>query len=168
MRVTAEIRYAGVGPSAVFEMLSDTAFQERKCEATGAVEYDVNVTGFDDGGATITTRRHLPTDQVPDLVKTFVGSTVLVVQVDDWAPAKADGSRDGTIGVEISGAPVKLTGTQRLTDDGAGGTVQYVDGDLKASVPLIGGKIERAAEPAIRAAIRVEERTGHAWLHDRD
>jgi hypothetical protein len=58
---------------------------------------------------------------------------------------------------------VQLTGSLWLgLHDG--GTLHAVDGDLKASVPLLGGKIEKAAEPAIRSAMRVEERTGRAWL----
>jgi hypothetical protein len=33
--------------------------------------------------------------------------------------------------------------------------------------PLIGGRIEKAAEPAIMGAIRAEERTGKGWLAER-
>jgi hypothetical protein len=47
---------------------------------------------------------------------------------------------------------------------GDGGTRQTIDGDLKASVPLVGGRIEKAIEPAMQAAIRVEQREGRAWL----
>lgn len=54
----------------------------------------------------------------------------------------------------------------RLGRDGAD-VVHRVEGDLRASVPLIGSKIEKAAEPAIKGAIRVEERTGRAWLTER-
>ena len=68
--------------------------------------------------------------------------------------------------VEISGVPVRLSGELSLRPFGDG-TVYEVQGDLKASVPLIGGRIEKAAESAIRAAIRVEERTGRDWLDGR-
>jgi hypothetical protein len=34
-------------------------------------------------------------------------------------------------------------------------------------VPLLGGKIERSVEPAVRAAITAEERIGQAWLAER-
>lgn len=166
MRVTTQVRYDGATPAQVFEMLLDTTFQERKCVANGAVDYDVDVTEYDDGSAMITTHRHLPTDEVPDFVRAFVGETVKVTQIDDWGPAAADGAREGSIVVEIAGAPVRLTGTLRLVPE-KDGTTQHLDGDLKASVPLIGGKIEKATEPAILGAIRVEERTAHAWLAGR-
>jgi hypothetical protein len=161
VRLTAELRYPA-DPATVFAMLADPAFQERKLAATGALEHDVTVESRD-GAATVRSRRTMPTDQVPDLVRNLVGSTLTVVQVEEWGPADADGGRRGTVAVEVSGAPVRLEGTLRLAPAG-GGTVETVDGDLKARVPLIGGRIEKAAEPAIRMAIETEQREGLAWL----
>ena len=71
--------------------------------------------------------------------------------------------RQGTVTVDVDGAPVRLAGTLRLAPDRAG-TLETVAGDLKARVPIVGGRIEKAAEPAIRMAIEVEEREGRAWL----
>ena len=161
MQVTAQIPYPA-SPEGVFAMLTDEAFLKQVCEATGAVRYEVGVE-VNGLGAAVTTRRELPTDQIPDFIKRFVGQTLTVLRVDLWEPAAADGSRQGTIVVEIVGAPVRMTGTLGLRPDGEG-TVENVDGDLKASVPLIGGKIEQATEPAIRSALRKEERLGLAWL----
>jgi len=165
VRLSAEIRY-DADPATVFAMLVDPDFQERKCAATGALDHDVEIEEYDDGGAAIRTRRTMPTDQVPDFVRTFVGQTLTVVQVDDWQGPAADGSRDGTVVVEIKGAPVRLAGSMTLRADGTG-TRQTIDGDLKASVPLVGGRIEKAIEPALQAAIRVEQREGRAWLTKR-
>ena len=49
--------------------------------------------------------------------------------------AGADG-RPGTVVVEITGAPVRLTGTMRLVAEADGSTTHHFDGDLKASVPV--------------------------------
>ena len=165
MRLSAEIHY-DADPATVFAMLTDGDFQERKCAATGALDHEVEIEEYDDGSAAIRTSRTMPTDQVPDFVRTFVGQTLTVVQVDDWQPAAADGSRDGTVVVEIKGAPVRLAAAMTLRPDGAGSR-ETIDGDLKASVPLLGGRIEKAVEPALKAAIRVEQREGTAWLATR-
>ncbi len=162
MRFSAEIRY-DADPATVFAMLTDPDFQERKCTATGALEHEVGIEEYDDNSASIRTERVMPTDQVPDFVRTFVGQTLTVVQVDDWQAAAADGSREGTVVVEIKSAPVRLAGSMTLRPDGTG-TRQTVDGDLKASVPLVGGRIEKAVEPALKAALRVEQREGRTWL----
>ena len=165
MRLSAEIRY-DADPATVFAMLVDADFQERKCAATGALDHELEIEEYDDGGAAIRTSRTMPTDQVPDFIRTFVGQTLTVVQVDDWQPPAPDGSREGTVVVEIKGAPVRLAAAATLLADGAGSR-QTIDGDLKASVPLIGGRIEKAVEPALQAAIRVEQREGRAWLATR-
>ncbi len=162
MRLTAEISYSA-DPAAVFAMLTDQAFQERKCAATGALAHRVEIEQYDDGSAVVRTRRTMPTDQVPDFVRTFVGSSLEVVQVDDWGPAAPDGARDGSAVVEIQGAPVRFAGSLALRAGGPG-TVETIDGDVKASVPLVGGRIEKALEPALQGAIHVEQREGTAWL----
>jgi hypothetical protein len=162
VRLSAEIRY-DADPATVFAMLADPDFQERKCAATGAIDHEVEIEEYDDGGAAIRTQRTMPTDNIPDFVRTFVGQTLTVVQVDDWQPAAADGSREGTTVVEIKGSPVRLAAAMTLGPDGAGSR-QTIDGDLKASVPIVGGRIEKAIEPALQAAIRVEQREGRTWL----
>jgi hypothetical protein len=162
VRLRAEIRY-DADPAAVFAMLTDAAFQERKCAATGALESEVEIERFPDGGATIRTRRTMPTDQIPDFARSFVGRTIDVVQVDDFGAPDVDDRREGSVIVEIKGVPVRFAGSLALGAASAG-TLETVDGDVKASVPLVGGRLERALEPALQAAIRVEQREGIAWL----
>ena len=165
MRLSAEIRY-DAGPESVFRMIVDPAFQEAKCAATGSLEHEVDVSEHADGGATVHSRRTMPTDQIPDVVRSFLGSTVHLAETQRWSAATGDGSRTGSITVEIEGIPVRFTASTALTADAAG-TQQPIEGELKASVPFFGGRIESAAEPAVRAAIRVEQRTGTAWLAER-
>jgi len=157
VKVTAQIRYPA-SCETVFEMLVDPQFQERVCEATGALRHEVQVER-DGAAAVITTRRELPTDDIPDYARGFVGRTLDVVRVDRWEAPAADGSRAGTLTLEVQGAPIRLHGTLALRPDDAG-CEEAIAGDLKASVPLLGGKMERAAEPALMSAIRREEQVG--------
>ncbi len=163
MKLTAEMRYPA-DPNQVYLMLRDPAFQERVCLASDPVSHRVDVVDGDGDGATITTSRELPTDEFPGLIRKFVGATVEVVRVDTWGPAASDGSRSGTLAVDIKGAPIGLTGTITLAPSQGGGSVVEIHGNLKASVPLIGGKIEGAVEPPIRASILQEEEIGKSWL----
>lgn len=162
MRVDQDIHYP-VPPAEVAAMLADPAFVDRKCAAMGSISHDSEVVGKAGDAFTVTTRRTLPTDSFPDVARRFVGETIDIRQVDAWEAAGADGTRAGTLVVEVVGAPLRLTGTQRLDPDGTG-TLQTVTGDLKASVPLVGGRLEKAAEPAITLAIRTEAKVGSAWL----
>lgn len=165
VRITAELSY-DADPATVFAMICDTAFQERKCRESGAVEQEVRVERHGDGGVRITTHRTLPADGVPDFVRSFVGPTLRVAQTDDWSGPQADGHRTGTVVAEIAGAPIRFTAALSLEVSGPGAR-QTVAGDLKAAVPLLGGRIEKAAEPAIMAAVRAEQRTSASWLAER-
>jgi hypothetical protein len=163
VKLAADIRY-DAAPGAVIAMLADPAFQDEVCAATGALSHEVSVEGSPAGPAlTITTTRTLPADELPDFVRRLAGDTLQVRRTDVWNPADADGGRSGRVSVEIVGTPVKLTGTLSLATDGSG-SLERVDGDLTASIPLLGGKVEKAAEPPIRAAIAKEQQVGTAWL----
>lgn len=162
MRFSAEIRY-DADPQRVFRMIVDPGFQEAKCLASGSVEHEVDVSEHEDGGATVVSRRTMPTANLPDFVRSLVGSTLQLHETQRWHPPSADGTRTGAIEVEIHGAPVRFSGALALAADG-GGTHWPIEGEIKASVPFIGGRIERAAEPAVLAGIRVEQRTGTTWL----
>lgn len=164
MKVSDEIAYQA-SPSAVFGMLADEGFQRHKCAATGALSSEVSVVPNGDR-TVISTTRVMPTSSFPDFVRNLVGSTMRLVETDDWGAAAADGSRSGTLTVVVGGAPIGVTGTLMLMPAGAGSLEQIVC-DLTARVPFIGRRIESAAAPAIQAGIDVERREGQAWLRSR-
>lgn len=162
MRVQADITYPA-DAATVAAMLADPGFVEEYCASTGAVSHRVDVSGDADTGFTVTTVRTMPTDRFPDVARRFVGATIDVRQVDTWRTAAGDGARQGSTEVEVLGAPVRLSGSLRLSPAGAS-TTQTLDGELKATVPLVGAKLERAAEPALMAGVRQQERVGGSWL----
>lgn len=164
MKISETIHY-DASPDAVFAMLTDEAFQERKCLDAGALSHDTTITS-EDSGARILTHRELPTAGLPDFAKSIVGGKLSVTETYVWGPAAADTSRAGSLTVEVAGAPVVMRATVGLVPNGAGTRMQ-IDGDLKASIPLLGGKVEKASAPAVVDAIHSEGRTGHAWLAER-
>lgn len=148
-------------PATVFAMLTDEAYLARKAEATGAVRHDVSVQR-DGDRVTVRLLRVMP-PEVPDVVRRFVGDTIDLDQTDVWEPAAANGSRTGSIRIGMGGAPVSLAGGMTLVPSAAGSTAT-IDAKVKASIPLLGGKIEKAVHDAVVQAARVEERVGRAWL----
>lgn len=160
MDLHTEQRY-DADPAAVFAMLVDETFIARKTAAAKALRHKATVTRTDDR-ATIELTRVMPPD-VPDYVRRFVGETIDVKQVDVWGPAAPDGSRQGTIKLDMVGAPVICSGTMTLaTADGR--TVVRIAAAIKASVPLVGRKIESAVHQGLSEAAKIEEQVGRAWL----
>jgi hypothetical protein len=164
MKISATLDYAAT-PHEVFAMLADEAFQTRKCEATGALNHTVSISAQGDR-TVIVSSRDLPTDDFPAFVKSLVGDSLAITETQDWGPPGTDGTRHGTLTVDIAGAPIDLDGTLSLAAAGHG-SVESVQGDLKARIPIFGGQIEKAAAPAIESAINIEREIGQAWLATR-
>ncbi len=101
----------------------------------------MTVTPSDDGGATIVSERSLPSD-LPSYAKALVGESVRLTETRVLGPAAADGSREARSTVAFGGAPVSITGSLRLAADGDASAVE-VRMAVKASVPFVGGKIEK-------------------------
>ncbi|MEO5981231.1 MAG: DUF2505 domain-containing protein [Pedococcus sp.] len=161
MKIATTMEYAAT-PQEVFAVLTDQAFQEAKCAATAAIKYSASITRSG-GGATIRTERILPSEGLPDFAKNMVGETLKVVETQTWGAASADGSRTGTLEMAVAGVPVALGGTLALAPGGPG-SIEHLDADLKAKIPLIGGKIEKAAAKPIRESIDIEAATAKEWL----
>jgi hypothetical protein len=142
-------------------MLVDEAFLRRRAEASHALSHHIDVT-HSGANATSEVRQSLPAD-VPDIFRKLVGDSVDLTEVIEWEPPAPDRSRTGRLAVDIAKVPVTLRGSIQLSMDGPG-TLQVVDAELKAAVPLIGRKIEEAALPAVIAGIDGMEQLGAEWL----
>lgn len=151
-----------VTPDEVYAMVTDQAFQEAKCAATGAVDYDVSITGPAER-AHVLAHRIVPTDVFPDFAKSIVGPTLGITETWAWDLPGVDGSRRARLEVRVGDLPVGFHASVHMVPTSTG-TRLDIDGDLKARIPLLGSKVERAAEPAIDSAIRHEQATGDTWL----
>lgn len=164
MRLQVVLRYPAE-PARVVAMLADTDFSRRVIAATSSKAEAVDVTGDATGADafTVTTRRAVPTDQIPAQMRSFVGASLDVRQAIAWG-AEEDGIRRGSVAVEIAGTPVRVTGTTHLVASPDGHTVVEYDTQVRAQVPLFGTAIEEAAAGAVRHALQAEERVGREWL----
>jgi Protein of unknown function (DUF2505) len=167
--IDADMSYSAE-PVRVMQVIADPAFQDEKCRQTGALSHVVSVTRPGDR-IIIDTVRSMPMESLPDFARSFLGGKLEVHEVQDWGPAQPDGGRDGRLTVEIMNTPMRLKGTLAMRPDGAHGggadalgTTVAIRSQLKANIPLIGGKAEQAAAGPIRAAIAKEQELGSEWL----
>lgn len=126
----------------VFALMSDPDFCTRKYADAGATDIQVDSDQRADG-PTVVSRRKLTVD-LPGFAKKVMQPTNTVVQTDEWSPADADGRRVCRYRVEVQGVPSRIDGTVTLTPEGAG-TRQDVEAEVKVSIPLLGGKLEKFA-----------------------
>jgi hypothetical protein len=146
----------------VYEMSTSKAFQEQKCRDAGALSWDVRVTDAPTG-ATVKTKRKLPTVGFPSLLRKFVPSGVTSTETIVWGASTGDGARTARLSVDFHGAPASMKGTITVVPDGPASTV-VIDAEFRAHVPLIAGRVEAFAAPIIMSVIDSEEATAKAWV----
>lgn len=156
MKFSHEIRY-GASAADVYALLADQSFREEVCRAGGALEHDVSITPAGDGMKVVVDQT-LPAAGIPSFATKFVGDRIQVIQTETWtSPTQAD------LELQIPGKPGHMRGTITLTES-AGETVEAVAGDLKVSIPLVGGKLEGLIADLLRSALKSEQRVGSARL----
>ncbi len=149
-------------PASAFALLTDPGYVEDVARATGGQDPEASVTAGADGGATIVSRRSLPAE-VPSYARALVGDTIAITETRLFGAASPDGTREGTVTVEFDGAPMTMAGTLHLAAEGAG-TVVRIDLEVKASVPFVGGKVERFGADQIERFLAKEEQVAVARL----
>ncbi|HJQ06405.1 MAG TPA: DUF2505 domain-containing protein [Nocardioides sp.] len=134
MRLTRDLLYAA--PVAdVLAMLQDPVYWDRVAERTGAISSATTVTG-DGEDVEVVTDQQQAVVGVPSFAKKFVGDSTRAIITASWKGPQA------SYVVDTPGKPTSMSGTVRVAPKGDGSVVTY-DLEVKASVPLVGGKIEK-------------------------
>ena len=137
----------------VYAMLMDPDFRDKQCAANDAIS---NTVSIDDGAVVVDMMQR--TKGVPSFAKRFMKETTHAIVREQWT----DGTRS-VFEVKTPGAPTAIKGTAVLAESDGRTTLTY-DFDVKASVPLIGGKIERLAGDLTAEGFKIDEGVGRKWL----
>ncbi|MDR1293704.1 MAG: DUF2505 domain-containing protein [Bifidobacteriaceae bacterium] len=157
MELRASERFAA-GAGDVAAILADPAFHRAAVAraGSGAVADDVTVTGSVPGAFQVAIRWTMAAGALPEQVRAYLPGGLSVRHVNAWGAGAADGTRHGTVTMDIVGAPVHLRGTLALTPRGPGASELVYVTSLRATIPFASGTIEQAAAPAVRQALRAE------------
>jgi Protein of unknown function (DUF2505) len=156
MKFRHELSY-DASPAEVFEMLADRDFREKVGEALDVVSADISL-DRDSDGFTLTNDQVQRTEGLPSFAKRIAGDTTRVIQTEEWSSPTG-----GTLRIDAPGKPTSMSGTIELVPDGSG-TVEVVELEIKAKVPLIGGKLEGLMADQVREGMDTEREVGQAWL----
>lgn len=137
----------------VFAMLVDPDFRQKVAAATDAISCNAAY-----GGGKLVIREEQAVQGVPGFAKKFVGDSTVAIHTEVW-----DGDSSATVEIATPGKPTHISGTTTLTESG-GTTTQVYDLEVKASVPLVGGKLEKLIHDLTKAGFDQERAVGAAWL----
>lgn len=155
MSVTVRARHEYPQPIArVWAAFSDPEFYQAKFEGIGHRNVEVISSESDDDGFMIEVSRQVPLD-VPGFLKNFLGEWNVLLQNEHWR-AGAGGVYTNELEIEARGVPAVMTGTMKLSAAGKKGCVNEVAITIRASVPLIGGKLEEFVSRDTEATLEAE------------
>lgn len=156
-KVRYELRYDGASPEQVYAMLSERDFRDAVCEFQRFPRRDVTITTTS-AGMDVRVDQHRPATEVPSFARKFVGDEINIVQTESWSSTTS-----ASLHVTIPGKPGDMLGTVTLNSVD-GGTTEVVEVEVKASIPLVGGKIEGVIADMLGKALRAENKVGRDWL----
>jgi hypothetical protein len=155
MRLRHDLAYDSP-PAAVLAMLADPLFWDKVADATGALSSTATVNT--EGATTrIVVDQQQAVTGVPSFAKKFVGDSTRAITTQVWQGHEAG------VQVETPGKPTSISGTATLAENGTGSTLTY-DLEVKASVPLVGGKLEKLVVELTTEGFDKEQAVGAAWL----
>lgn len=147
-------------PVQVMSMLRDPQYITERATTTGALTVSHTRSDGADGTTDLVIVRTLPAD-MPSFARSIVGDTLTVTEHQIWQVPTAE-SCSGTFDVQFS-APLTFKGTVVMSFDG-GSTTLVTAGEFKASVPFVGGKVERLALDQTERYLHKEEKFARLWL----
>ncbi|PFG32482.1 DUF2505 domain-containing protein [Sanguibacter antarcticus] len=164
MRISVDLHFP-VATDAVVRLVNDEDFIRYRAQRTGSRILQVDVTSGVDGSFTSAVRRTISSDLIPPHLRPVVGNELEIRQTEAWAEPHegTQGDRYGTVAVDITGAPVRMTGSVVLTPAHDGSVMTY-SGEIKSSLPLFGAAVEKAAAEAIERALVDEARCAASWI----
>ena len=151
MKLTHEVRY-DASPDDVLAMLTDPAFREKAAWAQGTTSVSVSVSG-----GSVTIDMVSPNTDIPAFARKIAGESVHAIQAEEWS------GHEASMTITTPGIPAGITGTRRLVADGDG-CLDTFDGEAKARIPLVGGKIEGLIAQRLKEGWDTEHGVGVAWL----
>ncbi len=140
----------------VLAMLTDPANWDKVPVATEAISSKASVE-TSGGSTTVVVDQLQKVVGVPGFAKKFVGDSTRAITTQVWTGSTA------TYVVDTPGKPTTMKGSLSLSAKGSGSALVY-DLDVKASVPLIGGKLESLVVDLFTEGLGKEQATGNAWL----
>jgi hypothetical protein len=146
---------------AVYAAIIDPAFLADRLEALGGTNAAVEDRTESAGAVTYRLRQGLAAQHLPSAVRTLLKGDLVVHRTETW---RAD--KTGTVQATVQGVPGEINGTMRLSDVD-GGTDWLTSLEVKVSIPLVGGKIEKSiGEQVVKLLANEAEFTGK-WLAHR-
>lgn len=143
-------------------MILDPEYIQARALATGAITVEHSIVAEPNGQVTATITRTLPSE-MPAFALAIVGQTLTITETQIWQPEFL-GQCLGDFSVTFS-APLTFVGSAAITTQ-ADHTIVTTEGEFKAAIPFMGGKVENLAKEQTERYLRKEQEFAQTWLRE--
>nr|CEL14969.1 hypothetical protein [Kibdelosporangium sp. MJ126-NF4]CTQ93438.1 hypothetical protein [Kibdelosporangium sp. MJ126-NF4] len=145
----------------VYAAVVDPAFLTDRLDALGGNNASVIDRTESAQATTLRVRQGLAAEHLPSAVRAVLKGDLVVDRTETW---RAD--KTGTVKATVQGVPGEINGTMRLSDVD-GGSEWLTSLEVRVSIPLIGGKIEKTIGDQVTKLLANEAVFTEKWLADR-
>ncbi|GAB2824495.1 DUF2505 domain-containing protein [Lentzea nigeriaca] len=144
----------------VFGALVDETYLRDRLAAIGGNDAELVTFTTTDTRTSYQLKQGVPAEHLPSIAKSLLGGDLVIQRVENWAALA------GTVEVTINGVPGRLDGGFTITDNGSGSKLSLA-GEVKVSIPLMGGKLEKLIAEQVVVLLNKESEFTSEWLANR-
>jgi hypothetical protein len=147
----------------VFKALVDERYLRDRLTVLGGRDARLETFGSTNGKTSYQLKQGVPAEHLPSIAKGLLGGDLVIHRAEVWTEAGSTGS----VEVTLNGVPGRLDGTFVLVEH-AGGSRLTLTGQVKVSIPLMGGKLETMIAEQVAELLDKENEFTTEWLANRD
>jgi hypothetical protein len=144
----------------VYGALVDETFLRDRLASIGGNDAELVTFSTSGGRTSYQLKQGVPAEHLPSIAKSLLGGDLVIERIENWAAGA------GTVEVTINGVPGRLDGAFTVTNNGAGSKTTLV-GEVKVSIPLMGGKLEKLIAEQVVVLLNKESEFTSEWLANR-
>jgi hypothetical protein len=145
---------------AVFSTLVDEAFLTARLRDIGGKSAALLDHERSGDTAAYRLRQGVDASKLPSAVRSILNGDLVVEREERWRGFESAGK------ATINGVPAQISSRAVLTERGTG-TEQLIRAEVKVSIPLIGGKIEKVVAEQVTKLLAAEAEYAEQWLAER-
>ncbi|PAY24221.1 hypothetical protein CEY15_04315 [Dietzia natronolimnaea] len=145
----------------VFASYGDEAFWHDRLAAIGTPDDSLDEFVTTGDSTTVTVTQHIPDEDIPDVARKVLPGRLIIVRTSTYAGF--DGNRFTTSArAEAAGGLGIIDGGSESLSEGAA-VVESASGQVKVSVPLLGGKLEKLVVSHLTRFFNAETEHLNRW-----
>lgn len=146
----------------VFNSYGDEAFWHDRLKAVGTPQDTLDNFEAGDDTITVTVTQHIPDEDIPDLARKVLPGKLVIVRTTVFTDF--DGERyTGSAKADAAGGLGRIEGGTEAVTEGDN-ALESLSGQVKVSVPLLGGKLEKLVVAHLNQAFEAEYKHLNRWI----